>query len=360
MALAAVETSTQGGPTPEQVDRYLRSGLRNRWHPLCPSGFVTDKPVGLRRFGERLVLWRDNAGTVHVQEDRCPHRGAPMSLARHLGDRLACWYHGVEVGPDGTVLAVPGQPGCSMEGSKEVKTYPAQEIKGAIFAWIGDALNPEPAPYEAPPQLVDEERFDAILCYAEWQMPWRYLLDNNLDPMHGAFLHAQSHSMARGEREAKFRTRRTDTGFIFEKVSQRDVNFDWSEFCDTGAIYARLEIPYPATGGPGGNFGIIAHATPIDEATTACFFWRFRKVAGWQRDVWRFLYRNRLEARHWAVLEQDRTMLEAFNPEADAREILYSHDGGVVQLRRALRAEAREQLAALMAAGKAPPAILAD
>lgn len=357
MALAAVETSAGGGPTAEQVDRYLRLGLRNRWHPVYPSHLVTDRPVGTRRLGDRLVLWRDSKGQVHVQEDRCPHRGAPMSLGRHLGDRLACWYHGVEIGPDGTVLSVPGQPGCKMEGSKEVKTYPSREVKGAIFAWFGDALHPDPVDYVPPAQLSDTDTFETFLCFAEWETPWRYLYDNNIDPMHGAYLHAQSHSMARGDKEAKFRIRKTDTGFVFEKVTQRDVNFDWSEFCDTGAIYCRLEIPYPATGGPGGNFGIIFHATPIDESTTACFFWRFRKTSGWQRDVWRFLYKNRLEARHWAVLEQDREMLEAFNPEADRRETLYSHDGGVVQLRRTIRAEARGQLAALIAAGQAPAAI---
>ena len=41
------------------------------------------------------------------------------------------------------------------------------------------------------------------------------------------------------------------------------------------------------------------------------FFWRCRRVQGWQRNVWRFLSRNRLEARHWVVLEQDRVMLES-------------------------------------------------
>ena len=44
---------------------------------------------------------------------------------------------------------------------------------------------------------------------------------------------------------------------VFEKQGQRNVNFDWTEFCDTGAHWLRLEIPYPATGGPGGNFHIV-------------------------------------------------------------------------------------------------------
>lgn len=341
-------------PSLGEVQDYLSLGLRNRWHPVLPSRLVRAEPVGLRRLGERLVLWRDHRGATHLQADRCPHRVAPLSLGTNCGDRLRCAYHGVEIGPDGTVLSVPGEPGCPLVGRRAVKTYPTQEVKGAIFAWFGDALHPEPAPYVPPVQLDEDGPYEAFLCYAEWAAPWRYAFDNNMDPMHGAFLHAKSHSMSRGEAEAEFRIRRTDTGFIFEKTSQHDVNFDWSEFCDTGAVYVRLEIPYPPSGGPGGNFGIIFHATPIDAQTMAGFFWRFRKVEGWQRDLWCFLYKNRLEARHWHVLEQDRRMLEGMESQAERFENLYTHDIGVVHMRRWFEREARAQLRALQDAGVSP------
>lgn len=338
----------------DEVERLLRVGLRNRWHPLCPSRFVADRPISLYRLGLKLVLWRDASGTIRVQDDHCPHRGAPLSLARHLGDRLACIYHGVQVGPDGTVLAVPGSPGCPLEGKRAVRTYPAVELKGAVFAYVGDALHPEPCGFAPPPQLAAPD-YDAFLCYTEWRTPYRYMIDNNLDPMHGTFLHKQSHSMAAGETQAKFRVRKTATGFVFEKATQRDVNFDWSEWCDTGMLYARLEIPYPKSGGPGGNFGIIFMITPITDTVSASFFWRNRRVQGWERNVWRFLYRNRLEARHWHVLEQDRAVAEAIEPDACAREFLYDHDVGVARVRRWLRDEAGAQLAALSAAGAPKP-----
>jgi hypothetical protein len=109
----------------------------------------------------------------------------------------------------------------------------------------------------------------------------------------------------------------------------------------------RLEIPYPKTGGPGGNFAIIGCLTPITPELMAVFFWRCRKVSGWQRNTWRFLYRNRLEARHWAVLEQDRVMMEQMEPNANQREHLYQHDMGLVRLRRHLRRLAQEQLDAM-------------
>jgi hypothetical protein len=172
-----------------------------------------------------------------------------------------------------------------------------------------------------------------------------------MDPMHGTFLHKQSHSMSFGDTTAQFRVRDTQTGFIFEKEGQRNVNFDWTEFGDTGIHWLRLEIPYPKTGGPGGNFHIVGTYTPITENVAAVTHWRCRKISGWQRDAWRFLYKNRLEARHWHVLEQDRVMLEQMEPDAREREILYQHDMGLVRVRRFLKSKARAQLEAL-AGGK--------
>ena len=78
-------------------------------------------------------------------------------------------------------------------------------------------------------------------------------------------------------------------------------------------------------------------------------------MRGWQRSVWQFLYRNRLEARHWQVLEQDRVLAENLEPDANQREILYDHDVGVVRVRRWLQEEAAAQLAALSAANLPKP-----
>jgi hypothetical protein len=52
------------------------------------------------------------------------------------------------------------------------------------------------------------------------------------------------------------------------------------------------------------------------------------------------------------VLEQDRVMLEQFEPDANQRENLYQHDMGVARLRRVFRTKAEAQLKALEAAGQ--------
>ena len=79
-----------------------------------------------------------------------------------------------------------------------------------------------------------------------------------------------------------------------------------------------------------------------------------REVDGWRRDVWRFMYRMRLESLHWDVLEQDRVMLEALARDARDRESLYQHDVGLARIRRWMMKEAERQVAAL-AEAKSPP-----
>ena len=338
----------------EDVGMLLERGLRNLWYPIAPSWKVGRNPLGLTRLGERIVLWRDGEGAVHALEDRCPHRGARLSLGWNLGDRLACWYHGVEVGADGTVLDVPAVDSCPLVGQPAVRRYRCREVRGAVFAWFGDALHEEPADLELPEQLADG-RFATMLSTAQWQCNYRYAIDNVMDPMHGAYLHARSHSMARGDRRARMRIVPTEAGLRCEKEAQRGVNFDWVEFGATGGHWMRLEIPYGKEAGPGGPFGIIGFVTPIDTEACLVFFWRAREVGGWQRDVWRFMYRMRLESLHWDVLEQDRVMLEALARDARDRESLYQHDVGLARIRRWMTKEAERQVAAL-AEAKGQPA----
>jgi phenylpropionate dioxygenase-like ring-hydroxylating dioxygenase large terminal subunit len=217
---------------------------------------------------------------------------------------------------------------------------------GAIFAYFGDAAHPEPVEFELPEQLNSPD-WDGILCTSHWSCNYGYAIDNVMDPMHGAYLHAKSHSMATGDKEAKMHIRETESGLIFEKVGQRGVNFDWVEFGDDGALWMRLSLPYLQNAGPGGEFGIMAFVTPIDRDNCRVFFWRTRKCTGWQRAAWRFMYKHKLETLHWDVLEQDRLILERMPGDARDTEFLYQHDTGLARVRRYIGKVAEEQVATL-------------
>jgi len=319
----------------------VETGLRNFWYPVVPSYMLEATPIGITRLSEEIVLWRDRDGKVHAIEDRCPHRGARLSLGWNLNDRVACWYHGVEVDGHGVVADVPAVNSCALKGKACLKSFPAVETNGAIFLWFGDGGGTPAVPLDLPEEMISDE-YSGFLCMQNWKCNHRYAIDNVMDLMHGRYLHASSHSMAEGDKRAEMEIRLTDTGLMFEKKNQRGVNFDWVEFGMTSAIWLRLAVPYQKKHG-GGEFIIVGFVTPVDEHHCQVYFWRIKKASGLDRDIWRFLYRNRLEGLHWDVLEQDRLVLETMTADARSKENLYQHDAGLVRVRRIMERIASEQ-----------------
>ena len=76
-------------------------------HPVLDAPALGDAPVAVRVLGDEFVIWRDAAGVPRAAPDRCPHRGARLSLGWNLGERVACWYHGIQVDGSGKVCEVP-------------------------------------------------------------------------------------------------------------------------------------------------------------------------------------------------------------------------------------------------------------
>lgn len=66
------------------VQNYLDKGLRGLWYPVLASWEVQSTPVGITRLGEQIVIWRNRDGQVQALEDRCPHRGARLSMGWNL------------------------------------------------------------------------------------------------------------------------------------------------------------------------------------------------------------------------------------------------------------------------------------
>jgi phenylpropionate dioxygenase-like ring-hydroxylating dioxygenase large terminal subunit len=327
-------------------ERIADEGFRGFWYVLTAARNVGAAPLAIERMGERIVLWRDEHGTVHAQDDRCPHRGARLSHGRVDGSTIVCPYHGIAIDADGRIASVPALPGCPIEGRLALHTYAVQELAGAIFAYFPTPAGEAPIPLAPPPEFTDPA-WSHFVCEATWQTNYRYAIENVIDPMHGPYLHGDSHTMRYGAKDDVMEISDTPDGFRVSRKLQKNVAFDYTEYGETGALWMRLDIPYPPSGGPGGPFRILGFATPIDERSTQIFFWRLRKVEGWQRDLWRFLYRERLEARHYTVLEQDRVVLEGMAADAREHEMLYQHDIGITRLRRRFKALARQQIDAV-------------
>ena len=329
-----------------------------REHPCrtaCPAdpvpahagaGDVTFEPVGLRRLGQDIVVWRNGEGKVNAIADRCPHRGARLSKGRVQGGDIACRYHGLRLDGNGVITATPPTPDCPFVGRKAVRSYPCRELEGAVWAYFGDQDDKDPPEMILPEEFASEE-CSSFLFSQVWDCPYQAVLDNRLDPMHGSYLHSDSYTLAYGNKQDRLQIAHTDKGFVVRRENQIGVNIDRTELFHhpDNNIWIQIEIPYPASGG-GGFFRIGGFVTPIDRKS--CLFWVFRsqRSSGWRRDLWRFLYRNRLERRHLGVLDQDREMLESIHDDARNDEWLLQTDVGITRMRRILRQAAESQCAA--------------
>jgi phenylpropionate dioxygenase-like ring-hydroxylating dioxygenase large terminal subunit len=349
----AAPASSRWPGVKDRVEARVNQGLLGHWYVIAKSADIAPGAVlAVEALGQSLVLWRDTGGQLHCLEDRCPHRGARLSHGSVREAGIACRYHGVTVDGSGTIAEVPALGKCGLEGRAAVKSFPVREVSDGVFAYFPSLEYPEPREFEAPVEIT---RDPAFLCTSLWSCNYRYAVENLADPMHGIFLHADSFTLAHGERQDTVNLEQTAQGFIVSRVQQQGVNFDWVEIvAQPPILHARVIIPYPTAGGPGPPMTVICFVTPIDERSCRIFFWRTRKLEGTAREAWRFLFRTTFEARHWTVLEQDREMLAAMPPDARDRELLYQHDAGVARMRRYLTQEAHRQIEAEDRAGAAP------
>lgn len=328
---------------PTSAEQIFRTGLLNNWYMVCRASDVGEKPLALTRLNQKIALWRDAEGQVHAVEDFCPHRGAPMSRGHVVDGGLACSYHGLVLDGKGVVRDVPPVENCPLVGRKMVTGYPVREAADAIFLYFSDGTSDHVPELELPPELTSDE-WSGFIYGEEWDCSYLLPLDNRLDPMHAVYLHAESFTLSFGVKQSRLALTETENGFFIERDNQRGVNIDKTEvFFKPGSnIWIKTEIPYPKQAG-GNFFAIISHLTPIDEYRTYMWVMRYQKSVGWRRDLWRFLYRNRLGRRHDDVIEQDRAMIEAIPDDVSGRETLIHSDIGVARIRRMVRREAEEQ-----------------
>jgi phenylpropionate dioxygenase-like ring-hydroxylating dioxygenase large terminal subunit len=195
---------------------------KHLWHPLVASSQLCDAPLGVALLDEAVVLWREpghdgGPGAVHAWEDRCPHRGARLSLGRvlhHLhGARLECPYHGWQFAGDaaaqqtstacGRCAHVPAAPTFDPPATHAVKTFESVEHSGLV--WV--RLLPADSAL-IPPGLESPPPFDAwieptwrqVLCGPyEVATSAPRLVENFLDLSHFGFVHegwlgARSHA----------------------------------------------------------------------------------------------------------------------------------------------------------------------
>jgi nitrite reductase/ring-hydroxylating ferredoxin subunit len=122
------------------------------WYPVALSnGIEAARSAGTRLFDQELCIWRDNDGTTHAWEDRCPHRGMRLSFGFVRGDRIACLYHGWQYDRRGQCRLIPAHPQLNVPATIRVAKYSCQELLGMLWVYSDRDTS-------TPPVLALDER----------------------------------------------------------------------------------------------------------------------------------------------------------------------------------------------------------
>ena len=163
--------------------------IRNHWYAIAESRELgRGRPLGLKRLGEQLVLWRTRDSGVACAADQCPHRGAALGAGRQVGDHVQCPFHGLEFDASGRCMRVPADGSTApVENRFDTIAYPAREAHGFIWIWWGDARD------DLPPLPFFEDLKDGFQwsSFADhWPVHYSRAIENQLDVAHLPFVHA--------------------------------------------------------------------------------------------------------------------------------------------------------------------------
>ena len=281
--------------------------FRDHWFVVARSSEVRGStPLAATVFGKPFALARDPQLGVIAFEDRCPHRGVPLSLGKLGRDGLICRYHGWTFGADGRCRL---SPSCDIAGKVDIRVpvFPLNERDGLI--WIS-ASNLNPMPLRSMALDANQRRFVTRL---HWRAPILDAQENFLDALHTAFIHPGLVRNDSRRSEVQVMLHKSPDGFTVDYVGQlrqSGLLFRLFESPRTlerahfsGLGMAQIEYHYKN----GCKIWISLYFTPETEASTHVF--ATLHVAGRWAPAW--LVRTLV----WPLLKrvgrQDQSILEA-------------------------------------------------
>ncbi|HLQ34468.1 MAG TPA: Rieske 2Fe-2S domain-containing protein [Chloroflexota bacterium] len=184
--------------TTEQNDLLTRTGpgtpggeyMRRYWLPAVLAEELPEPdcpPIRVKLLGEELVAFRDSNGRIGLLDEFCAHRRASLWLGRNEECGLRCVYHGWKYDVDGNCVDMMNEPEELQFTSKvHLKSYPAVELGGLIWAYMGATDKMPPLPKFEWTQMPDTHRHVS----KTWEeCNWLQALEGGLDTSHAPIMH---------------------------------------------------------------------------------------------------------------------------------------------------------------------------
>lgn len=161
--------------------------IKNTWYVAAWDKEVTTDGLFSRTIiGVPVLMYRTEDGNIVAMEDRCCHRGAPLSVGRREGDCVRCMYHGLKFDATGQCIEAPAQKRIPIQA--KVKTLPVVQRHRWVWVWMGDPAKADPG-LIPDTQWLDHPDWRSLDGYIHYDVNYLLICDNLLDFSHLAFVH---------------------------------------------------------------------------------------------------------------------------------------------------------------------------
>jgi phenylpropionate dioxygenase-like ring-hydroxylating dioxygenase large terminal subunit len=205
--------------------------LTNIWYMAAWSHEVTDIPMSRQMLGMGMVLYRTSDGSVVALRDRCPHRFAPLSRGKVIGDCIQCPYHGLLFDRTGQCVDAPLE--VKPPQAMRVQTFPVIERDQIVWFWPGDK--------EADPSLIpdfsylSDPTYKHVFGVTRVEAHFELETDNLMDLSHVELLHAPfSGVLSQASKYRAFRKGTTVHSNWFSANAQNPVAIESGPFPTNG------------------------------------------------------------------------------------------------------------------------------
>jgi vanillate O-demethylase monooxygenase subunit len=158
----------------------------NAWYVTAWSTEVSRDPIRRVVCEIPVTLFRRQDGSAVALEDRCAHRGYPLSAGRLIGDGIECGYHGFTFDCEGVCTRVPAQD--IIPRRAFVRSFPIVEQDGWIWIWTGEKDTADLAKVPDTHWMTDPE-WASVTHSFPFACRASLIHDNLLDLTHESFIH---------------------------------------------------------------------------------------------------------------------------------------------------------------------------
>ena len=163
--------------------------LKNVWYMGGWSHEITDVPLSRRLLGLDIMFYRKTDATIVSLRDRCPHRFAPLSKGKIVGDCIQCPYHGLTFDATGQCISAPLE--AKAPPAVRVQSFPVVERHNIVWFWPGDPSAADPDLVTDFAYLVDpayKHAFGLTHVNAHYELETDNLMDlSHVEMLHPAF-----------------------------------------------------------------------------------------------------------------------------------------------------------------------------